>query len=205
AGGPIAVLFASNCPDRVRSLVLVGTALDLFPLGDEPSDLIRQQLLVLDRDGPESAFDARPAGVEVSFDPLWERQQAKASSTLDEFQKAQQKLEMIAKRVPKQERTAWYVAELDSIRAYIEADLRVAARLVDAPTLVIHGDEDRVVPLEWAEELADEIPGSTLHIVEGGGHGLMSRDATVRAVAVEFLAAHAEDPLGHENIDGRGA
>jgi len=203
AGGPIAVLFASNFPDRVRSLVLVGTALHLFPLGDEPSDLIRQQLLVLDRDGPEFAFDARPAGVEVSFDPLWEREQAEASGTLDEFQRAQQKLAMIAKQVPKQERIKWYVAELNSIRAYVEADLRVAARLVDAPTLVIHGGEDKVVPLEWAKELANTIPGSTLHVVEGGGHGLMSRDPSVRAAAIDFFAAHAEDSPGHENIGRR--
>jgi pimeloyl-ACP methyl ester carboxylesterase len=203
AGGPIAVLFASNFPDRVRSLVLVGTALHLFPLGDEPSDLIRQQLLVMDQDGPEFAFDARPAGIEVSFDPLWELEQAEASGTLDEFQKAQQKLAMIAKQVPKQERIKWYVAELNSIRAYVEADLRVATRFVEAPTLVIHGGEDKVVPLEWAKELADAIPGTTLHVVEGGSHGLMSRDPSVRAVAIDFFAAHAEDSPGHENIDRR--
>ena len=31
AGGPIAIMFAATQPERVRSLVLTGTALDLFP------------------------------------------------------------------------------------------------------------------------------------------------------------------------------
>ena len=42
AGGPIGVLFASTRPERVRSLVLVGTAAQLWPPGDPDAALIRE-------------------------------------------------------------------------------------------------------------------------------------------------------------------
>lgn len=191
AGGPIAILFASAFPERVTSLVLIGTALELFPRGDKPSELIREQLVVLDRDGPEAAFEERPSGVEVSFDTLWEWEQAKALGTLAEFQEAQRHLTLLAKQVPKKERVRWYVAELSSIRAYVEANIRAHAHLIKTPALVIHGSEDRVVPLDWARDLAEAIPGSALRIIDGGGHRLMSRDATVRDLTIEFISNYA--------------
>lgn len=189
AGGPIAILFASVFPKRVASLILVGTGLELFPIGDRPSDLIRDQLLIVDRDGPVVAFDKRPAGAEASLGALWEREQAKLSGTLIDFERTQQQLTRLAKQVPTDERARWYVAELTSIRAYMEADVRARAALVETPALVIHGSEDSVVPVHWAEDLAEAIPNSALRIVDGGGHGLMSRDARVRALAIDFITS----------------
>ena len=71
AGGPISLIFAALWPQRVRSLTLAGTGLNLFPEGDPVSDLIRQHITILDNEGAEAAFDRRPAGVEASLEPLW--------------------------------------------------------------------------------------------------------------------------------------
>ena len=38
------------------------------------------------------------------------------------------------------------------------------------PTLVVHGDADRLVPLEGGRATAQAIPGARLEIVEGMGH-----------------------------------
>ena len=38
------------------------------------------------------------------------------------------------------------------------------------PTLVLHGDEDRQVPLEAARYMADHIPGAQLYVFKGRGH-----------------------------------
>jgi pimeloyl-ACP methyl ester carboxylesterase len=38
------------------------------------------------------------------------------------------------------------------------------------PTLVVHGDADRLVPLEAGRATAEAIPGARLEIVEGMGH-----------------------------------
>jgi pimeloyl-ACP methyl ester carboxylesterase len=41
---------------------------------------------------------------------------------------------------------------------------------MEAATLVVHGREDRVVPVANAEILAERIPGAELRILDGAGH-----------------------------------
>ncbi|WP_405825725.1 alpha/beta fold hydrolase [Streptomyces sp. NBC_01390] len=43
---------------------------------------------------------------------------------------------------------------------------------VNAPTLVVHGDHDPVLPLPHGHALRDAIPGATLLTLEGAGHDL---------------------------------
>ena len=43
---------------------------------------------------------------------------------------------------------------------------------ITAPTLVVHGDLDPVLPLPHGQALRDAIPGATLLILEGAGHDL---------------------------------
>ena len=41
---------------------------------------------------------------------------------------------------------------------------------IEAPTLVVHGDADRILPFENGVELARRISGSRLERFQGGGH-----------------------------------
>lgn len=41
---------------------------------------------------------------------------------------------------------------------------------IDVPTLIIHGDEDQIVPFEEAEKMRDAIPRAELVLVPGAGH-----------------------------------
>ncbi|MGH3909326.1 MAG: methyltransferase domain-containing protein, partial [Pseudonocardiaceae bacterium] len=43
---------------------------------------------------------------------------------------------------------------------------------ITAPTLVVHGDRDPVLPLPHGEALRDAVPGAKLLILEGAGHDL---------------------------------
>ena len=43
---------------------------------------------------------------------------------------------------------------------------------IEAPTLVIHGSEDPVLPYPHGVALAEEIPGATLLTMDGMGHEL---------------------------------
>ena len=43
---------------------------------------------------------------------------------------------------------------------------------VSVPTLVIHGDDDPLVPLEGGKDTAEAIPGAELMIIDGMGHDL---------------------------------
>ena len=44
------------------------------------------------------------------------------------------------------------------------------ASAIDVPTLIVHGSEDRTVPVEMGEQMARAISGSRLLVAEGRGH-----------------------------------
>ncbi|HEY8091892.1 MAG TPA: alpha/beta hydrolase, partial [Polyangiaceae bacterium] len=41
---------------------------------------------------------------------------------------------------------------------------------IAVPTIVIHGDEDEVVPFAMGQAVSEAIHGATLHVVKGGHH-----------------------------------
>jgi pimeloyl-ACP methyl ester carboxylesterase len=53
---------------------------------------------------------------------------------------------------------------------YGSHDSYAAAEKIDAPTLIIHGDNDKIVPLEKSRELRKHIGGSKIKIFKGAGH-----------------------------------
>jgi pimeloyl-ACP methyl ester carboxylesterase len=66
---------------------------------------------------------------------------------------------------------------------------------IQAPTLVIHGSDDRINPSANAELLVKRLPNARVHIVRGGRHcfHLEYREEANRVV-MEFLAAHPLRP-----------
>lgn len=61
--------------------------------------------------------------------------------------------------------------------------------LVRCPTLIIHGDDDRVIPVDNSRQVQEAIPGSELLIIEGGGHAPNARDPVkVNLLMHEFLS-----------------
>jgi len=195
AGGPIALLFAATRPSRVRTLILVGTGLALFPQDDPAGATVRQLFATLERDGPEAAFDQRPAGFETSLDALWDREEMAARGRLQDWMERQHALAARARDLPRRERVHRFAVELRNIAAYVDADLRQYARCVAAPTLVLHGSDDRVVPPSWGRELARAIPTAQLRVFPGGHRllfrGPMSDEA--RRAAIEFARRRGRD------------
>ena len=61
---------------------------------------------------------------------------------------------------------------------------------IKAQTLIIHGDEDIIIPPENAEILRDRIAGSTAHIMPGVGHVVIWEEPKESAEAiVKFLSS----------------
>lgn len=61
----------------------------------------------------------------------------------------------------------------DCIKAFSETDLREDLKRMTVPTLVIHGDDDQIVPFETCGKVAAEIlPQSELKVYKGGSHGI---------------------------------
>jgi pimeloyl-ACP methyl ester carboxylesterase len=76
-------------------------------------------------------------------------------------------------------------------RALVEADFRQEMRRIDVPTLIIHGDRDRSVPVEVGGLPSSElIPGSVLKIYPGAPHGLLyTHMDQLHADMLDFLRA----------------
>jgi pimeloyl-ACP methyl ester carboxylesterase len=72
------------------------------------------------------------------------------------------------------------------------ADAGLLARLddVEAPTLVVWGAADRIVPPEHGRAYADHIPGAQLAVVENAGH-LPQLEAPDRLLSLVWDFAHA--------------
>lgn len=65
---------------------------------------------------------------------------------------------------------------------------------IKAPTLVIAGTEDRIVPHENSKLLASRIPGAELVMINGAGHGVFISDTTekVSQTVLDFLHRHSK-------------
>ncbi len=76
------------------------------------------------------------------------------------------------------------LGQAQAIVAYHSKD-RVAQ--IDVPTLVVHGDHDRTVPIEKGRELAALIPGARLEVIEGAAHNFItSVDCAANHLVKEF-------------------
>jgi non-heme chloroperoxidase len=63
--------------------------------------------------------------------------------------------------------------QLDCIREFSEVDYTEDLKAIDKPTLVIHGDDDQIVPIDAAGRLSAKIvPNATLKVYEGAPHGI---------------------------------
>jgi non-heme chloroperoxidase len=59
------------------------------------------------------------------------------------------------------------------IKAFSETDLNEDLKKIDVPTLIIHGDDDQIVPIVASAMLSSKIvKNATLKVYPGGSHGL---------------------------------
>ena len=62
---------------------------------------------------------------------------------------------------------------LDSIKAFSETDMTDDLKKIDRPTLIVHGDDDQIVPIDNAGRVAAKlVKGSQLLVYPGAPHGL---------------------------------
>jgi len=64
-------------------------------------------------------------------------------------------------------------AQLDCVKEFSETDFTEDLKKIDVPTLIVHGDDDQLVPIENSAVLSSRlIPNAELLIYEGGSHGV---------------------------------
>jgi non-heme chloroperoxidase len=78
---------------------------------------------------------------------------------------------------------------LDCIKAFSETDFTEDLKKIDVPTLILHGDDDQIVPINDSALLsAALVKGSTLKVIPGAPHGMCSTlKDEVNAELLEFI------------------
>ncbi|VVE17965.1 alpha/beta fold hydrolase [Pandoraea nosoerga] len=148
-GGAIALRVASDYPERVTRLVLMGSVGTSFPISDglekvwgyEPSHEAMRELIGV------FAYD----NAFVTDDLVDMRYRA---SIRDDVQ------ERFSKLFPPPRQNGIEMLSLSD----------EALRRIAAPTILIHGRDDRVIPFAVSEMLAKKLPQATLYPIDRCGH-----------------------------------
>jgi non-heme chloroperoxidase len=70
---------------------------------------------------------------------------------------------------------AGFKSAYDCIKAFSETDFTDDLKKMDVPTLVIHGDDDQIVPIASSAQLTIKfLPKGQLKVYKGAPHGLCS-------------------------------
>ena len=89
---------------------------------------------------------------------------------------------------------------LRQARAGANFDASGRVRGIDAPTLVIHGSDDRLVPVANARALARAVPRSRLRVLDGAGHLVFIERAEDILAFILFCGKHHPRGLGAVEI-----
>lgn len=171
-GGMVAQQIALRHPERIDSLVLGAT----HPGGPRAIPPEREVAAFFRRRPDLPHEEAAWASVPYNYGPRCRRRRAALIA------------EDIAARLAHPFPSDAYRAQL-----YAAGLHNCFGRLgrVSAPTLIVHGRHDRMIPVGNAELLSDLVPGSSLRILEHSGHLYPTEEPGVDEEIAAFLARGA--------------
>jgi non-heme chloroperoxidase len=85
--------------------------------------------------------------------------------------------------------TGSHKSEYDTIKAFSETDFTEDLKKIDIPVLVLHGDDDQIVPIDAAGRMSAKIlKNATLKVYPGFPHGMCTTQAdTINADLLAFI------------------
>ena len=88
---------------------------------------------------------------------------------------------------------AGFPASYFCIKAFSETDMTEDLKKFDVPTLILHGDDDQIVPIQASAVLSSKlIKGAVLKVYKGAPHGMCTTlKDKVNADLLEFIEAKA--------------
>lgn len=170
-GGYVALTLALSRPELVRSLVLIATGAGGPDRVPRPDDVRRVFTAAVGLPHEDYGRVTMP----YTFAPGW------AEQNPDRFER------VLAARLE-------HPTSYRTIDVHVQACYRFYAEgaeveRIDAPALVIHGDQDLIVPVENGRMLAARLPNGRYVELRGRGHNLPLEDPdAVNRLLLEFLA-----------------
>lgn len=172
-GGMVAQELALRHPEKVRTLTLASTSAG----GDAMTPPLAEDLMGLyEAQTSGDELRAQRYGFELYNAPAW----CEAPGNFEAFV-------ALGKIFPTPFETL--LTQLGAVDGYT-----TAARLptVTAPTVIVHGTLDRIMPFPNAAPLAAAIPGAELEVFEDGGHLLHLESAARLAEAINAVSARRD-------------
>jgi class 3 adenylate cyclase len=172
-GGPLSLLFAATFPERVRSLVLYGTAarftvqLPDFPWGFSPERVATMIAAVPEQWGEGMAADAlfnEAAEIPGVRETLGRYERASASPAMGAM----------------------------IFQAMTEVDVRQIVHTVQARSLVLARPTDRMVPFEASQALAAALPHGEFRALPPLPHAAL--DSSLATETLEFVCGPVQSP-----------
>ena len=171
-GGYIAQTLAARHPEAVRSLVLVATSSGGPGSLGVPDETLAAWQASAGEPPPVFARRTMP----YSFSPGW------TDAHPEEFER------LLAARLRFPTPPEAWRAQFDACERFLHDGL--AATRLDAPTMVLHGTADRVVPVGNAAVLMQRLADGRLQLLDGAGHLCwLERPARVSELLAEFFGS----------------
>ena len=84
-------------------------------------------------------------------------------------------------------------SQYDTVKAFSETDFTEDLKKIDVPALVMHGDDDQIVPIASSGLLSAKlIPGAQFRVYSGFGHGMaMTNSEEINADLLTFIQAES--------------
>jgi pimeloyl-ACP methyl ester carboxylesterase len=164
-GGLMAQELALTTPERVRSLCLMAThpGITHAVLNPDAMEMLQKRATMTPAEAAEASipFNYGPATTRERIEEDW------------------------AVRFPLAASNEGYLAQAMGTSQWSGYDRQPS---ITTPTIVVHGEIDRLVPLENGQILADRIPGAELVVVPGANHVLTTDESEqVNKILLDWL------------------
>lgn len=162
-GGEVARYIARHGEGRVAKVALVA-AVTPFLLKTETNP----------HGAPKEVFDGFRAAVQAN------RSQWNLDVTMPYYsfnRPGAEVSEALRQNYWRQGQATGFEAAYHALAAFSETDFREDLRRISVPTLIVHGGDDQIVPIEISgKPTAKLVPHAKLVVYEGGSHGLLHVD-----------------------------
>ena len=174
-GGEVVRYLGKYGSSRVSKAVLISSVVPLLSKTEDHEEGV-----------PPEVFDGMIAGLQndrpaflAGFGKQFFSVNEQSNSVSQEIQNWMHQLAIVAS--PR--------ATTECVRSFSETNFRTDLSVITIPVMIIHGDDDKIVPINTTSEVTSSLlPNSEYHVIEGASHGVFfTHKDEVNKLLLNFL------------------
>lgn len=175
-GGEVAKYLGKYGSSRISKAVLLGSVVPMLLKTEEHEDGV-----------PQEVFDGMIAGLQndrptflAEFGKQFFSGAADSTPVSQGIQNWMHQLAMVAS--PR--------ATTECVHSFSETNFRTDLNVITVPVMIIHGSDDKIVPINITSEVtASLLPNSEYHVIDGASHGLFfTHKDEINKLLINFLS-----------------